>query len=108
MAFSETEPTETRRSIQPDYAMVEDLSLYENSRDELIAEDHLQYAKDIVSKINAGLAIDDVIIVMKYDLVKRRMDNALVAQYLNELLGGLLGTQQFDRFMNLEDRLSNS
>jgi len=105
MAFSETEPTETRRSIQPDYAMVEDLSLYENSRDALIAEDHLQYAKSIVSKIEAGLAIDDVITVMKYDLVRKRMDNVLVAQYLNELLADVLGTQQFNRFMDFEDKV---
>jgi len=104
MAFSETEPTETRRSIQPDYAMVEDLSLYENSRDELIAADHLQYAKSIVSKIDAGLDVGDVITVMKYDLVRKRMDHVLVAQYLNDLLSGVLGTQQFNRFMNLEDK----
>ena len=104
MAFSETEPTETRRSIQPDYAMVEDLSLYENSRDELIAADHLQYAKSIVSKIDAGLAVSDVITVMKYDLVRKRMDNVLVAQYLNDLLSDVLGTQQFNRFMDLEDK----
>jgi len=105
METSKNESNETK-SLQPDYAMVENLSLYENSRDELIAADHLQYAKDVVSKINAGLAVDDVIIVMKYDLVKKRMDNALIAQYLNELLIGPLGNQQFDRFMNLEDRLN--
>jgi hypothetical protein len=103
MSSFENEPTETR-SMQPDYTMVEDLSLYEISRDELIATDHLRYAKDVVSKINAGLAIDDVITVMKYDLVRKRMDNVLVAQYLNDLLSGILGTQQFDRFMNLEDK----
>ena len=105
MAFSENEPTEVSHAPKGvDYKMVEDFALYEVARPQYIINDHIDYAREIANKFRNGLPIELVIEMAKYSIVKDHMDNVLIAQYLNEFLAKQLGPQQFNQYMELEDK----
>ena len=106
MAFSENQRTDVvQRSEALEFAIATDLSVYEMQRDTLIDEDHIRYAREVVMRVPDRLPLDTIIPIIKADIVKLRLDNGTVAQYLNYLLSDRLGSQQFDRYMNLEDRV---
>jgi len=106
MTFSENQPTDVvKRSEALEFAIATDLSVYEIQRDRLVEEDHIQYAREVVMRLPNRLPLDSMIPIIKADIVKLRLDNNLVAQYLNYFLAERLGDQQFDRYMNLEDRV---
>jgi hypothetical protein len=106
MAFSENEPTKANYAPKRvDYAMVEDLSLYESAREQFIIDDHREYARQIANKFKSGLPYDALIEMTKFSIVKDHMDNALIANFLNDFLALELGNQQFDQYINLEDKI---
>ena len=100
----ETKPTERRSANREvDMSMAQDLSVYELSRDQLIEADHAEYARSVASRI-VSLPFESMMPIVKADIVNNRMDSGLVAQYLNHFLSDYLGSLQFDKYLNLEEK----